>query len=117
MRIDGVAQVGGDAFTEPRHHVEAQRGEQPQRRPHAEQRQEVFAQRHHPLARVGSDKTLVDQRTQRQRYHQCAQRRQQQEQRRQCDAAAVGPQEGQQPGKGTHRRAAGRIGSGGRRIR
>jgi hypothetical protein len=99
MGVDGVAQVGGDALTQPADHVEAQRREQPQRRPHAEQRQEVPAQRHHPLARVGGDHALVDQRLQRHREGQCAHRRQHQKQPSQRDLQPVRSQERPQPGE------------------
>ncbi len=51
--VDGVAQVGGDALAQPADHVEARRREHAQRRADGKQRQEVVAQRHHALARVG----------------------------------------------------------------
>ena len=62
VRVDRVAQVGGDALAEPAHHVEARRREHAERDADAEQREEVLAQRHHPRARVGGDEALVDQR-------------------------------------------------------
>jgi hypothetical protein len=83
--VDGVAQVGGDALAQPGHHVEARGREQAQRRAHAEQGQEVLAQRHHALARVGGDQALVDQHLQRHREQQRGHRGQHQEGRGQPD--------------------------------
>ena len=115
VRVDGVAQVGGDALAQPADHVEARRREHAQRRAHAEQRQEVPAQRHHALAGVGGDQALVDQRLQRQREGQRAHRRQHQEQQRpaRCGrgraagraagrtaSAAIGPRRGRLLGHG-----------------
>jgi hypothetical protein len=56
----------------------------------------VFAQRHHPSARIAGDEALVDQRLQRDREDQRAQRREHQEQPGQRNAAAVRAQERQQ---------------------
>ena len=51
VRVDGVAQVGGDALAEPAHHVEARRREDAEGDADREQGEEVLAQRHHARAR------------------------------------------------------------------
>ena len=102
MGIDRIAQVGGDALAEPAHHVEAQRREHAERHADAEQREEVLAQRHHAGAGVGGDEALVDQRAQRQRQHQRADRGQDEEHAGQGDAPAVRAQERQQAAEGAH---------------
>jgi len=94
VRVDRVAQIGGDALTEPGDHVEAQRRKHAKRGADREQREEVLAHRHHARARVGGDETLVDQRLHRDREDQRAERRHHQEQRREADPDAVRPQEG-----------------------
>ena len=75
VRVDGVAQVGGDPLAEPAHHVEARGREDAQRHADAEQGEEMLAQRHHAGARVGGDEALVDQAAQRHRKDQRAGRR------------------------------------------
>ena len=115
VRIDGVAQVGGDPLAEPAHHVEAGRREQAEGDADAEQGDEMLAHRHHPRARIGADEALVDQAAQRHRKDQGAGRREHQEQHRQRDPAAVGAQEGQQARQRSARRApraAGTTGTG-----
>ena len=109
MGVHGIAQVGGDALPEPGHHVEACCREQPQGRTDTEQGHEVLAHGHHPCAGVVRHEALVDQRFQRDRKHQGADRRHHQEEHAQRDAAAVRPQERQQPaqracalGRGPH---------------
>jgi hypothetical protein len=72
VRVDGVAQVGGDALAEPAHHVEARRRKDAERDADREEGEEVLAQRHHARARVGGDESLVDQRLQRDRKDQRA---------------------------------------------
>jgi hypothetical protein len=100
MRIDGVAQVGRDAFADPAHHVEAQRGEQTERGANGEQRQEMAAQRHHARRGVGGDQAAVDQRFQRDRQHECARRGHEEEEGGQRDLQLVRPQEGPEAGEG-----------------
>ena len=115
--VDGVAQVGGDALAEPAHHVEARGREHAQGGADCEQRQEMFAQRHHPLARVGGDEPLVDQRAQRHREHQRADSGQHEEQARQPDLQAVGAEKGLQTGEGARARGARAFGGGSRHGR
>jgi hypothetical protein len=119
--VDSVAQVGGDTLAEPSDHVEAPGREHAQRDADAEQREEVAAQRHDALARIGGDQALVDQRLQRDRQCQRGQRGEHQEQPGQRDAAAVGAQERRQAGERAHLlRGGGRLrrgdGCGGDRL-
>ena len=96
MAINRIAQIGGDAFAKPTDHVEARRGGQTERNRHREQRNEVFAQRHHLRALVVLHQAAVNQASQSQGKGQCRQCRQQQEHPGQGDAQTVGAQEGQQ---------------------
>jgi hypothetical protein len=107
VRVDGVAQVGGDALAEPGDGVETRRREHAERGAHREQRQEVLAQRHHAFAGVGGDQALVDQHFQRHREGQRAERGHHQEHAGQRDVAAVRPHEGQQAGQRAHALAGG----------
>jgi hypothetical protein len=97
--VDRAAQVGGDALAQPADRGRSGRPRTAQRHRHAEQLEEVAAQRHQPLAVAGFDQPLVDQAAQRDREDQGGRGRQDEEQGGQRDAAAVGAQEGQQPGQ------------------
>jgi len=94
--IHRVAQVGGDALTQPGDHVEAQGGEHAQRRTHGEQGAEVLLQRHHALARISRHQPLVDQRLQGHGQQQGAGGGHHQEDHRPRNAPSVGPQKGDQ---------------------
>ncbi len=98
--IDRVAQVGGDALAEPAHHVEARGREDAERDADREQGEEMLAQRHHPRGRIGGDEALVDQRLERDRKDQRADRGQHEEQPREGNPAAVRSKEREQPGEG-----------------
>ena len=102
VRVHRVAQVSRHPLAQPGDHVEAQRREQPERRAHAEQREEVLAHRHHALAGVAGHQALVDQRLERDREQQRAHRRHHQEEHRPRDAEAVRAQERQQPAERAH---------------
>ena len=97
VRVDGVAQVGGDALAQPADDVEARCREAAQRGGHAEQGDEVLAQLHHPRPGFGRHQALVDQGLQGQGKSQGAHRRQHQEHPGQRHRAAVRADEGQQP--------------------
>ena len=110
MRVDGVAQVGGDALAEPGDHVKARGRKHAECGADGEQREEVLAQGHYPRTWVARHEALVDQGLQRDRKHQRADCREHEKQNGQRDAAAIRPQEGQQPAERANvlRRRAGR---------
>ncbi len=96
VAVDRVAQIGGDAFTEPADQVEAHRREKAERHRHAEQGREVAAQRERLLAAPSRRQTAVDEKAQGQRKRQRGRSGEHQKQDRQTDLQAVGPQKRQQ---------------------
>ncbi len=99
MAVHRVAQVGGDAFAEPAHGVEAGGGKQPEAHRHREQFDEMRFQCHDLRTPVGQAEAVVHQAFEGDREHQRGRRRQHQEQPGQCDAAPVRPQERAEAGE------------------
>ncbi len=113
VAVDGAADVGGDAFAQPGHHVEARRGRDPEHGRHAEQREEGGVDVADAVLAGGGAEAEVDHLLEGGGDGQGGAGREQQGDAGKGELAAVRTQEGQQALEGGEAALGGRRGGGG----
>jgi len=99
MCVDSVAEVGRDPLAQPADRIEPRCGKHAQCNGHGKESDKVIAQRHRLFSLVAGHQSAVDQAAQCDREHQRGRCRQHEENAREANLDAIGPQERGQSGQ------------------